>query len=43
MAVESGYNRAVRMLNRREFLKKMLVIGVGPGLACTLGLEMLSG
>ena len=43
MAVESGYNRAVRMPNRREFLKKMLVIGVGPGLACTLGLEMLSG
>jgi pyruvate formate lyase activating enzyme len=43
MAMESGHNRAARMLTRRGLLKKMLVVGAGSGLACTLGLEMLSG
>lgn len=41
--MESGYNRAARMLTRRGLLKKMLVVGAGSGLACTLGLKMLSG
>jgi hypothetical protein len=43
MAVESGYNRAARMLSQRGLLRKMLMVGAGSGLACTLGLEMLSG
>ena len=31
------------MLNRREFLKDLLVAGAGTGLACALGLELFSG
>ena len=38
-----GGGQAQQMLNRRQFLKELLVAGVGTGLACTLGLKFLGG
>ncbi|MDH7487545.1 MAG: AmmeMemoRadiSam system radical SAM enzyme [Anaerolineae bacterium] len=38
-----GDGQARQLLNRRQFLKELLVAGAGTGLACALGLEFLGG